>query len=137
MWKVLKGNKKDTTKTRVNSCSALVSFEQILHLVWVPLWPFFEKQVNACCDIDNILISITSHIHNAPNHAVAKNSFQSYFKNFEVLFSRKQQRAMRTDWKNMSCIFYPFFIVVKIFQLTTSFLILSITPPSLAQYRKQ
>ena len=42
---------------------------------------------------------ISSHIHNAANRAIAKNSWQSYFKKSEVLFSRKQQGAIRTDCK--------------------------------------
>ena len=50
------------------------------------LWLFFEKQVSARCDIGSILVSITSHIHNAASHATEKNSNQSYFNEFEVLF---------------------------------------------------
>ena len=50
-------------------------------------------------------MSITSHIYNAANRTIAKNGCQSYFKKFEVLFSRKQQSAI-TDWKILPCIFY-------------------------------
>ena len=37
---------------------------------------------------------IASHDHNAANLAIAKNSGQSYFKIFEIFFSRKQQGAI-------------------------------------------
>ena len=87
MWKVFKVNKRDTSKTNVNCCSTLVRFEQTLHLVWVLLWPFFEKQVNARCGIGSISMPISLHILNAANLTIAKNSCQSYFKKFEVLFS--------------------------------------------------
>ena len=40
---------------------------------------------------------ISSHIHNAANRANEKNNWQSYFKQFEVLFFRKQQGSIRTD----------------------------------------
>ena len=131
MWKVFKVNKKGTSKTRVNCCSTLVRFEQTLRLVRVLLWPFFEKQVNIRCGIGSILMSITSHIHNAAKNAIAKNSCRSNFKKIEVLFSRKPQGAIRTDWKILSC------IVVMIFQVATSLSIFSTTRPSLTQCRKQ
>ena len=99
MWKVFKVNKKDTSKTRVNCCSTLVRFEQTFHLVWVLLWLFFKKQINVRCGTGSILMSITSHIHNAANHVIAKTCCQSYFKQFEVFFSRKQQGVIRTYWK--------------------------------------
>ena len=105
MWKVFKVNEKNTSKTRVDCCSKLARFEQTLHLIWVFLWPFFEKQINVRCGIDSILMSLTSHIHDADNHAIGKNSCQSCFKKFEVLYFRKQQGAIRTDWKILSCIF--------------------------------
>ena len=104
MWKVFKVNKKDTSKTKVNCCSTLVRFEQTLHLVCVLLWSFLEKEVNVQCGIGSISMLIFSHIHNAANRAIAKTSWQSYFKKFEVLFSRKQQGAIRTDWKIYSYI---------------------------------
>ena len=75
------------------------------------------------------------HIHNATNHAIGKNSWQSYFKKFEAFFSWKQQGALRADWKIYSCIFYHFCIMVTIFQVTNSLSIFSTTIPSLAQYR--
>ena len=131
MWKVFKVNKKGTSKTRVNWCSTLVRFEQTLRLVRVLLWPFFEKQVNIRCGIGSILMSITSHIHNAAKNAIAKNSCRSNFKKIEVLFSRKPQGAIRTDWKILSC------IVVMIFQVAISLSIFSTTRPSLTQCRKQ
>ena len=131
MWKVFKVNKKGTSKTRVNFCSTLVRFEQTLRLVRVLLWPFFEKQVNIRCGIGSILMSITSHIHNAAKNAIAKNSCRSNFKKIEVLFSRKPQGAIRTDWKILSC------IVVMIFQVAISLSIFSTTRPSLTQCRKQ
>ena len=97
----------------------------------------FEKQVNVQCGIGSISMLISSHIHNAANRAIAKNSWQSYFKKFEVFFSRKQQGAIRTDWKIYSCIFYHLCIMITIFQVTSSLSIFSTTIPSLAQYRKQ
>ena len=42
----------------------------------------FEKQVNVQCGIGSISMLISSHIHNAANRAIAKNSWQSYFKRF-------------------------------------------------------
>ena len=80
----------------------------------------FEKQVNVQCGIGSISMLISSHIHNAANCAIAKNSWQSYFKKFEVFFSRKQQGAIRTDWKIYSCIFYQLCVTVTIFQAANS-----------------
>ena len=87
---------------------------------WVILWPFFEKQINVQCGIGSISMLIFPPIHNATNRAIAKNSWQRYFEEFAVLFSRKQQGAMRTDWKIYSCIFYHLCIMVTIFQMPTS-----------------
>ena len=131
---------KITTKTKVNCCSTLDRFEQILHLVWVFLWPFYKKQVNVRYGIGSISMQIASHIHNAANHVIAKNNCQSYFKKFEVLFSRKPQGAIRADWKIYPCIFYHFSIdifSITIFQVATSLSIFSTTQPFLAQCRKQ
>ena len=137
MWKVFKVNKKDISKTKVNCCRTLVRFEQTLHLVWVVLWPLFEKQVNVQCGSGSISRLISTHIHNAANRAITKNSWQNYFKKFEVLFSRKQQGAIRTDCKIYSWIFYHLCIMVTTFQVATSLSIFSTTIPSLIQYRKQ
>ena len=82
-----------TVKCRVHQPT--FTFEQTLDLVSVLLWPLFETQVNVQCGIGSILRLISSHIHNAVNRAIAKNSWQSYFKKFEVVFSRKQQSALR------------------------------------------
>ena len=87
---------------------------------WVILWPYFEKQINVQCGIGSISMLIFPPIHNAANRAIAKNSWQRYFEEFAVLFSRKQQGAMRTDWKIYSCIFYHLCIMVTIFQMPTS-----------------
>ena len=87
--------------------------------------------------IGSILILITSHLDNTANHAIAKNSCKGYFKKFEVLFSRKQQGPIRTDWKIISCIFYHLCMVLTIFQVAPSLSISSTTQPSLAQHRKQ
>ena len=62
----------------------------------------FEKQVSVQCGIDSISMLPSSHIHNAANHAIAKISWESYFKKFEVFLSRKQQGALKTDWKIFS-----------------------------------
>ena len=128
VWKVFKGNKKDTSKARVNCCSALVKFEQTLHLFVVLLWMFFGKQVNIPCGIGSILI------HNGANHDTAKNSFQSYFEEFDVLLSRKTTGCNKVK---SSCIFYHLCIVVTIFIVATSLSIFWKTRPSLAQNRKQ
>ena len=131
---------KITTKTKVNCCSTLDRFEQTLHLVWVFLWPFYKKQVNVRYGIGSISMQIASHIHNAANHVIAKNNCQSYFKKFEVLFSRKPQGAIRADWKIYPCIFYHFSVdifSITIFQVATSLSIFSTTRPFLAQCRKQ
>ena len=101
------------------------------------LWPFFEKHVNVQCGIGSISMLISSYIHNAANRAIARNSCQRYFDKLEVLFSRKQQGAIRTDWKIYSCIFYHLCIIVTIFQVASSLSIFSTTIPFLAQYRKQ
>ena len=131
---------KITTKTKVNCCSILDRFEQTLHLVWVFLWPFYKKQVNVQYDIGSISMWIASHIYNAVNHVIAKNNCQSYFKKFEVLFSRKQQGAIRADLKNYPCIFYQFgidSISITIFQVQASLSIFSATRLFLVQCRKQ
>ena len=84
----------------------------------------FEKQVNVQYGIGSISMLISWHILNAANCAIAKNSWQSYFKKFEVFFSRKQQGAIRTDWKIYSCIFYHLCIMVTILQVANSLSIL-------------
>ena len=107
---------------------------------WVILWPFFEKQINVQCGIGSISMLIFPPIHNAANRAIAKNSWQRYFEEFAVLFSRKQQGAMRTDWKIYSCIFYHLCIMVTIFQMPTSLFSTFFdifNNNTLVQYRKQ
>ena len=64
----------------------------------------FWKAVDAQCGIGNFSMLISSHIHDAANRTIVKKRWQSYFKKFEVLFSRKQQGAIRIDWKIYSCI---------------------------------
>ena len=128
------------TKMKVNCCSTLDSSEQILHLVWVFIWPFYKKQVNVQCGISSISMLKASYIHNAAHHVIAKKYCQSYFKKTEVLFSRKQQGAIRAEWKIYPCTFYHFSIDIfsmAIFQVATSLSIFSTTPPFLAQCRKQ
>ena len=56
-----------------------------------------KNQVDVQCSIGSFLMLISSHIHNASHRAIAENSWQSCFKKFEVLFSRKQQGLIRTD----------------------------------------
>ena len=136
MFKFYKNNYQD----EVNCCSTLDRFEQALHLVWIFLWPFYKKQVNVRYGIDSISMQIAWLIHNAANHVIAKNNCQSYFKEFEVLFSRKPQGAIRTDWKIYPCILYHFSIdifSITIFQVATSLLIFSTARPFLEQCRKQ
>ena len=45
-----------------------------------------EKQVNVQYGICSISILISSHIHNAAKRAIAKNSWQSYFKKLKLSF---------------------------------------------------
>ena len=133
---MLKVNKKDSSKKTVSCCTTLVRPEQTLHLVWVLLRLFFEKQINVCCGIGSILMSITFHIHNvAKHHSNAKYSCHGYFKIFEGLFSSKQQAGIRTGWKILSCILYHLCIVITILQVATSILVFSITRLSLTRYR--
>ena len=129
---------KITTKTKVNCCGTLDRFEQTLHLVWVFFWPFHKEKVNVWYGIGSISMEIASHIHNAANHVIARSNCQSYFKKFEVLFSRKLLGAIRADWKIYPSIFYHFSIdIFSIFQVATSLFIFSKTWPFLAQCRKQ
>ena len=131
---------KITVKTKVNCCSTLNRFGQTLHLVWVFLWPFYKKEINVRYGIGSISMQIASHIHNAVNHVIAKNNCQSFFKKFEVLFSRKPQGAIRADWEIYPCISYHFSIdifSITIFQVATSLSIFSTTRPFLAQCSKQ
>ena len=129
--------KGDTIKTKVNSCSTLIRFEQTLYLVWLLLWSFFKQQLNIRCNTGTASMLIASHIHNAPNCAIVKSSYQTFFEKFEVLFSTKQQGAIRSNWKIYSCIFYHLCIMVIIFKVATSLSIFSTTRSSLVQYRKQ
>ena len=55
-------------------------------------------------------MQIAWYIDNAANHVIAKTKCQSYFKQFEILYCRKPQAAIRTDWKIYPCIFYHFSI---------------------------
>ena len=66
-----------------------------------------------------------------------KNDRQIYFRKTEVLFSRKKQCAIRTDWLIYSCIFYHLCIMVRIFQAANSFSTFSTTIHPFTQYRKQ
>ena len=117
---MFKVNKKDTSKTKFNCCSTL-------YYVWTNFTPclsafmaVFQKQVNVQSGIGSISMLISWHIQIAANQAIAKNSWQSYFKKIEVFFSRKQQGAIRTDWEIYSCIFYHLCIIVMIFQVANS-----------------
>ena len=124
MWKVFKVNKKTLVRRKSIVVVHFVRFEQTLHLVWLLLWPFSKSKL-----MSSVLfavfqyshtLAVSSVIHNAANCAIAKNRWQSYFKRFEVFFSRKQQGAIRTDWKIYSCIFYHLCIMVTIFQVANS-----------------
>ena len=136
MFKVYKNNYQD----EVNCCSTLDRFEQTLHLVWVFVWPFYKKQINVRYGIGSISMQIASHINNATNHIIAKNNCQSYFQKIEVLFFRKPQSAIWTDWKIYPCMLYHFSIgifSIAIFPMATSLFIFLTTRPFLAQCRKQ
>ena len=125
---------KVTTKTNINCCSTFNRFEQTLHLFWVFFWPFYKTQVNVQCGIGSISMPITSHIHNAVDHVIAKNICQSYFKTFQVLFCRKQQGAIMTDWKTYPCFLFHFsmnIFSITVFQVVILLSIFSTTQPSL------
>ena len=123
-----------TAKTKVNCCSTLDGFEQFLHLVWVFLWSFYKKQINVHYGIGSISMPVASLIYNAANHVIVKNNCQSYFKKFEVLFSRKQQGVIRADLKIYPCIDI---FSITIFQVAASLSIFSTARPFLTQCRKQ
>ena len=136
VWKMFRINRK-TLARRKSIVVALVRFELSLHLVWVLSWLFFEKQANVQCVIGSISMLISSHIHNAANRTIAKNSWQTFFEKFEALFSGKQQGAISTDWKIYLCIFYHFCIMVTIFQVATSLSIFSTTIPYNTKNRRK
>ena len=116
MWRLIKKHYRWKSIVVVH----FVRFEQFLHLVREFLWSFSNKQVNAQCGIGSISMQISSQIHNAANYAITNNSWQSYFKKFEVFFSRKQQGAIRTDWKNYVSIFCHFCIMATNFKVANS-----------------
>ena len=51
----------------------------------------FEMQVDVQCGIGSISMLTYTHIHNAANQAIARSSWQSYFKKSEVFFSRNNR----------------------------------------------
>ena len=67
----------------------------------------FENEVNFQCGIGSISMLISSHIHNAANRAIVKNSWQRYFEKFEVLFSRKTTECNKDRFKNLFLHFLP------------------------------
>ena len=68
---MFKVNKKDTSKTRANCSSTLVSkLEQTLHCFSVSI-AAFDKQVNIRCSTGCISRPISSRNHNAADQAVA------------------------------------------------------------------
>ena len=77
-------NKKDTRKTKVNCCSTLGRFEQTVHLVWVLLWPFFEKQVNVQSGSGNISMLISSHME--PTAPLQRTAGKATSKNMKFSF---------------------------------------------------
>ena len=111
MWRLIKKHYRRKSIVVVH----FVRFEQFFHLVREFLWSFSNK-----CGIGSISMQISSQIHNAANYTITKNSWQSYFKKFEVFFSRKQQGAIRTNWKIYSRIFNNLCIMVTIFQVANS-----------------
>ena len=139
VWKMFRINRK-TLARRKSIVVALVRFELSLHLVWVLSWLFFEKQANVQCVIGSISMLISSHIHNAANRAImqptSKNSWQSNFKRFKVLFSRIHQGSIRAGWTMYSCIFYVLCFMVTVFQVDTLLSILW-TIPSLSQLKQK
>ena len=99
---MFKVNNKDTSKTKVNCCSTflrvwtnfthcLSAFMAIFRKVSkFPLW--YWQYFNA----DRLTNSECSQPHHCKEQMW---SCQSYFKKFEVVSSRKQQSAIRTDSK--------------------------------------
>ena len=77
---------KITTKTKVNCCSTLDRFEQMLDLVWVFLWPFHKKQVNVQYGISSISMAIASHIHNTANTSLQRTTAKATSKNLRFSF---------------------------------------------------
>ena len=77
----------------------------------------FQKQVNVQCGIQcwyphTLIMQPTAPLQKAADKATSEK--------FEVFFPRKQQGAIRTDWKIYSCIFYHLSIMVTIFQAANS-----------------
>lgn len=56
----------------------------------------FDKHANIRCGIGSISRPICSHIYNAAKQVIALISYEYYFKHFKVLFSGKQQDAIKT-----------------------------------------
>ena len=127
---MFKVNKTDTSKTKDNWCSTLVRFEKTLHIV-SGFYGRFSKNKKISGDV--LAVFQCWYPHTFVMLPIAKNSWQRFFNKFKVLFSRKQQGAIRTDLTIYSCISYHLFNG-KAF---ATLLIFSTTIPSLAQYRKQ
>ena len=77
----------------------------------------FDKQ-ESC--IGSISTPISSHDHNKVDQAIAIDSYQRYFRKLDIFFSRKQQSAIKTDWKTYSLLLYQFCMLVSIFKIATS-----------------
>ena len=120
---VFKVNKKTLVRWKSIVVVHFVRFEKTLPVVWVLLWPFWKRKLMSRVVLPIFSMLISSHIHNIANYAIAKNSWQTYFKKFEVFVFRKQQGAIRTDWKIYSCFFYHLCIMVTIFLVSNSLLI--------------
>ena len=88
---------KVTTKTKVNCCSTLDRFEQTFTSCLSIFMAVLQKAGKCPVWYSQYFNAIASHIHNAVNHVIAKNNCQSYFKKFEVLFSRQPRGAIRAD----------------------------------------
>ena len=81
----------------------------------------FHKQVNICCSIGSISKPRSSRNRKAADQAIAMDSYQSYFRKFDIFFSRKQQGAIRTDRKIYYNAFQGSCITLNIFDNSTFF----------------
>ena len=92
----------------------------------------FKNQVNFQCDIGSI-----SHILYAANLAIAKNSWQSYFKKIEVFFLEKTTGCKKEGLENLFLHFLPPLHNGNDFSIGSLTFDISTTILSLAQYKKQ
>ena len=79
MLKLFKFNKKDASKMKVNCYSTRCYVGTNFIPSVSGFTAFSEKQLNVQYGIGSISMLISSHIHNAANRAIVKNSWQRSF----------------------------------------------------------